>query len=114
MIQRKKEVEAGYSVVNDKTFIEEFDYEIAKTVATDCGVKDMPSRCRLKLCEKIVEADMEARRGPRSRKQTCRQCLTKHNNAFLKKFYYHQILPFFCSQILLSELSEFFTLQSNH
>ena len=82
MIQRKKEVEAGYSVVNDKTFIEEFDYEIAKTVAADCGVKDMPSRCRLKLCEKIVDADMEARRGPRSRKQTCKPCLTKHNIYF--------------------------------
>ena len=82
MIQRRKEVEAGYSVVNDKTFIEEFDYEIAKTVAADCGVKDMPSRCRLKLCEKIVDADMEARRGPRSRKQTCKPCLTKHNIFF--------------------------------
>ena len=80
MIQRRKEEEAGYSVVNDKTFIEEFDYEIPKTVAADCGVKDMASRCRLKLCQKIVEADMEARRGPRSRKQTCKPCLTKLYN----------------------------------
>ena len=80
MIQRRKEEEAGYSVVNDKTFIEKFYYEIPKTVAADCGVKDMSSRCRLKLCQKIVEADMEARRGPRSRKQTCKPCLTKLYN----------------------------------